>query len=731
MIQISYTNRVKYTLQHSSTKPYLIVEPDGWETDEKEYARHKDYHGIFTKFSNNLTFKENGAEYINNIRDTYGVNAEIRLIRWERHPRTDVWMRSYDGVLDLSEWSQDGFDVKCKFNSSGLETQLKARHNEKFEIERTTALDGTDIGELPTQIIEQEGKRIFLKSMLEANSEEAVLDEINGREGYRRTHIAYPFSIKSNSDKENIEEPFQFEFGATSVESVPSATSLFYVDNDRDKTLRIYGELSFDISHINMRNWINPFIEIRMVVYSNSENLDYKEDYLIFQEQTPESGLTLSRTASFDNTLEINQGDSIGFIIMIGGTGTNQRGRYQKRFENCQGYLSVEEDSFFEKTSTKLVMAYELGQRLAQIITGRSDAFVSDTLNRTDIGAKQDGECSLKGFASGHWIRGFDSLPNNDENKYKPFQTSWKDYFHDLRVTENQGLDIERVGFREQIRIRNLKDFYAKTVGIRLPNQVGKIKRKELKNKDFSALEFGFEKGWDNEEAMGLDEYNTKSRFVTPITRVSQTLSLVTKYIYATYANEFIRRKQISTHPTEDHTNDKEIFGYSLKRYYNEFKQRVWQDDFQEEPTGIWSADTATNLLYTPMNLLLKHSWYFMTGLTKNLKDKIRFSGSEGNSKLTTQRNGGTKYQEREEGIDVDTLEKPRFVAEQIEFEHRATFDILEELEQDIVYDGVRTKKKYCEIEFINEKGKLEHGFLMSLKPNGSGKWVLIKSYRL
>ena len=155
-------------MSHSKYEPLVIVSPEGWDSDSEETSRHEKYHGIFTSFSNHLKFVDDGADFINNVRDIYGVNAEIRLTRRERHPRTDNWFIAYEGVLDLSTWQQDGFDVKVKFNSSGLSTELKARESEKVEIERETSLNGDALDPLETIQIQLERKKNFFKFNLEA-----------------------------------------------------------------------------------------------------------------------------------------------------------------------------------------------------------------------------------------------------------------------------------------------------------------------------------------------------------------------------------------------------------------------------------------------------------------------------------------------------------------------------------------------------------------------------------
>ena len=43
---------------------------------------------------------------------------------------------------------------------------------------------------------------------------------------------------------------------------------------------------------------------------------------------------------------------------------------------------------------------------------------------------------------------------------------------------------------------------------------------------------------------------------------------------------------------------------------------------------------------------------------------------------------------------------------------------------------GKKIPNFYGLVEFMNNDGQLEKGFLFSLKPNGAGKWKILKSNR-
>ena len=86
-----YNDRVRFFLQNIDLGSEIITEPIGWNSDNKELERHKDYHGIFPKFSNSLKFIGTAYDYLKLADELYGVNVDVRLVKEEKHPKTDIW----------------------------------------------------------------------------------------------------------------------------------------------------------------------------------------------------------------------------------------------------------------------------------------------------------------------------------------------------------------------------------------------------------------------------------------------------------------------------------------------------------------------------------------------------------------------------------------------------------------------------------------------------------------
>ena len=297
---------------------------------------------------------------------------------------------------------------------------------------------------------------------------------------------------------------------------------------------------------------------------------------------------------------------------------------------------------------SKTILGHELGERIIEIYTNKK-ALKSNALGRTDIGYPVDGKASLIGQSHGLWLRGF----NSSDELFKPLTTSLKEFMQSYSAMYNLGLGIEKDGYSEVVRLEEKSFFYNRNTTIKLPNQVKKVKRSEAIDYYYSGIEIGYEKGATYEEAFGLVEYNGKTNFSTVITGVKNLLSLISTYRSDSFGCEFARRKYKLRYGTQDTKYDTEVFSFALKRGISSvFNLRKWQDDFEIEPTGTYSPETAYNLILSPFNCLLRHGWEIAAGMTKNLSDYIRYTTSTANSNLKTKLIGGNEYAENGEIIN-------------------------------------------------------------------------------
>lgn len=425
-----------------------------------------------------------------------------------------------------------------------------------------------------------------------------------------------------------------------------------------------------------------------------------------------------------NNTYEITlePGESLGLRVLLRARFTfngqeNQRDFFYRLQD--KGKIIIQEKSKFTSNTIAAVKPFYLANRLIEIITNKKNIVKSEIL--------ESGMWKDLLLTHGFWIRNFSREQDDnllEENrKFKPLTTSFKDFMTSLSAVANLGVGIESGNQNDTIIIEELEYFYNQNVTINLPNQVKKTKRSLDVNKFYKSIEIGYEKGGEYEEAMGLDEFNVRSTYTTAISNVKNSYNQLSKYRADSYGAEFARRKPFDLYSTEDTSYDQEIFFLDCRDAFHFYKTRKYGDDFTSVPTGIFSPETAYNLRLSPFNSMLRHGWVISAGLTKYPNQKIKYSSSIGNSTLKT------NYPENGD-IQNTVLQRARYVPEIIEFSHEVSFDISQRLLGKTNILGKTIPNVYGLVQFINEKGETERGFLLSVKPNGDGKWRLLKSTR-
>jgi hypothetical protein len=741
-INHGYINRVKYVLQCEQLNAEItIIEPIGWNSDDKELARNAEYDGIVAKFSNSLKFIDDGAEFIQLAYELYDVIAKVKLTKYELHPKTDREVKTYWGYLDLmtKEWN-DG-KLAIKFNSGGLQEDIKSRESEDVEVDRTTTIDGTLIDAIAENEVLFQARRIFLKSLWEAkNPDESVYLSVESSAGNTRAQTAgYPIAVVSSS-QEQVQSILS---GSLASENTGTSGIMFMANFDRTREITVVGSgLSFR-PKIIWADWQWAFLKVCLTVYRGS-------DYIL---KSRINLKTIENAGLWDNNNKtvivpdfelkmppLQEGESVAVEFFIKAdlknfVGTTRKAYFAIDISEIKGALAVEEDSYFEPSKAKFYLFHDLLSQLTTIAGNTKKAFYSDYFGRTDLGYPINGPGAFIGTTHGFAVRGFDKLPIpnpdlNIENLYKPMTTSLKDAIESVKSVLNIGVGIEEVNGKERLRIEEKSYFYNNNVTIKLPNQVKKVKRSVASDYYYPSLEMGYENGGDYEEAQGLDEPNGKSNFTTIINKGKNIFSQLSKYRADSYGKEFARRKPFKKFGTEDTKYDIDVFLLDLKKGNNNlFEERKWQDDFAKAPTGIFSPDTANGLRFSPFNMLLRHSWVIASGLTKYATEKVRYGSSTANSQLKTQLIGGNEYAENGNIINSE-LGKARFIPEWIEFEHECSFEIMQMVQGTTIIQGKKIQNFYGTVEFTNERNQIEKGFLFNLKPNGKGSWKLLKSNR-
>ena len=724
---MSYS-RVQYKFINNDTGRELLLDtpqsadPINWENSEKTLKRSTKNFGIMTELSKDLEFVKESKVFLDTAYLIKGIEASVTMEEWKAYPNQDGYYLHSTGLFDFSEYKTDKLRTKIPFKTGGLNAKIAAQLKEKFELERLESITGDVIEELPKIDLNLSAREILLISKLETSELDRVSSTFrmafNARPNnrFRSGSLAIPVNVVINSD-ENIQNVFRDQSFTTTPDD-GEVLSMFYLNNDRAKTIQLKIEMFSIVRDIEINDLRNEFLRVDLVRFGGGDNLNIISRTTLQSVSFPVNYKVFS--IYYQTDLTINTGESLSLQWHGGGDFGSffSRGELDINFTNTKATIDITEKSTFPDTPTKATRFHEVGDKIVQIITGQK-CFYSEFFGRTDLGYTNNGEFSNVAFSLGFWIRQFFD---------KKLQFSLGDYLETANAIFNTGYGIEIINGKETLVVEDLKYFFQEQVGISLPNQVTNVEREVATEYYHSSIEIGYEKpDGDNlyEESMGLDEYNGKRSFTEPITRVDTTYKKLSKARADRYGIEFARRKPQSGFPQQDTRYDSSVFLFDLKEEIGMFRERFWGDDYEFAPTGVFSPDTASNLRLTPFRNLERHGWFFGAGLQKYPDDKVRFSSSTLNSKLTTKKVGEPARSE-DGDILISDLERPRFVPEWVTFEHPVDFAVNEMVYGKTNVMGRMIPNYYFKVQFINEYGQKEYGYLFELKPNKEGKWKVL-----
>ena len=760
-ITSAYSDTIRFRLSATNVDSLvLLTEPIGWKDDSLELDRHKDYHGIFTSFTNNLEFINEAKEYIERAYDNGGINENLILTKEILVEDGDdlVFKTRYTAIADFSTMVKTQTRVTIKFNSNNLAELIKSHESDDFEIESSdpdkplTSIDGKTLDTLVLDTTEIKGRSILVSGESigiggvyngwgTSRKNNTLITELIS-EGLPR-HQAVVFG---SYNKDDLSGSLPVTSDNLIYTNVTSSESVKKITLDVDLNFEVYDCDTFlSVNFYKVRFYpgsdVYSIIETKNIFYIN-----YAPDFDGFGFYNGKYSIQ----DSFETDVTWEDGIMVGFVF--GGTHNLDVGGYYPP----TGILSfstvfkpllvnrfkINEVAYFDSSpNLDVIFNHDLSKRLLYIITGRNTAYYSKYFGRTELGYIQDGESGLIGVMSGLWARAFD----RKSEKYKALTISLKDQMESNRAVFNTGIGIETINLQERVREEDLRYFYQNEVVVRLPNQIKDVKRTVDNDLFFSGMSFGYDKAGDYEDSMGLDEPNTRTDYVTPIRKSTKKYQKISKIRADEYGMEFARRKPQSTFPLEDTKYDDSNWFLDLKRVDDfGYEQRESYTDgldindrLKVPATGIYSPETFRSSFFTPLRMLMRHAWVFRSGLEKYLGKDIKYISKDKNSTLETHaqeywNQAKDKAYSESDDILVGDLNRSRFLPEIVEFEHPVDDELMEWIngKTELEYpegSGMieNVPNVYFKFEYQNENGILERGYLLNLKPNKEGKWQM------
>ncbi|QQV90647.1 structural protein [Polaribacter phage Danklef_3] len=752
---LGFSKHIFFYLIHKVKGIILIPNPIGWKEGNKTTKREDD-HSITVEIGNSLEYYNIALDLIKEIRRTYGTDEDLELLCEVRDSDSTTKRRvAYRGFLDLSTFEEKDNKGTVKFRENTLEKTLKSSKSQKIELEREETLIDTVAEPLETKDILIKGRSLFLESKLvaaidnDSNPDPTLripyeFDLQNTRttsgSGTIYTRIAYPLDIKFSSHLEDVTSCPSDSVGGGIVKSasgggqyvVPLANASFFTVSEFDRTLNINFDLYFDVDHISSDEFGSDtfFVILRQHSLLDTE-LDGHIDpeTVLFERVYTSDNYNQSLHIAKELTVEIKKGDTLSLHVAyksnLGKDAGDEFSRVNIAFKDST--ITISEDNKTPEQTRKTIRAYDFGKKIIELITGNANHFYAPIL---DTGIWKDLTLS-----SGLWIRGFygedygkDESEVANPNDVQIIKASLSDFINFCDAKLAVGVSFKIIDGIEKICFEPLKDKYKSRILITLDKQPYDFGRKVKSDLLYTGCKFGdkFADIDDDEdlyeEIYGMSEFNTLSEWSTEYYKNENIYEKISEYRTDGIGKTLALKKSLEFYPNTDTRFDESIFVFHVKDIDAAIlEERNWEGYFAEAPKNVYSPDDATNLLFTPKQMFLRHSFLFNT----EIKKSIKYLSGRGNNSISTRNNDNVVVEENTDVKISDTL-RQLFYAEEISFSYPYDKDIIKQISGQTTVNGVEVLNVHGLVRFKNEKGEYEQGFVSEIKEDSKIEFKII-----
>lgn len=505
-----------------------IDAPDGWKDDESTFDRSPDYTGIFRKFSaNELTFRKSGADLVRKIFSENQYESFAKFFVYEKDFNTYSEFLRFEGYLDFMTYvdksmNEDGNSIDISVIDSNFWNIIKKRDSLNPQLRKLTSLNGAQI--------------IGFTNEVHYLTLPYVPDELSSflRVDYNFSPTishSVPYKVEDSNDQ-----------NAKDVENSGNYTqpvgSFYQVINSVN-----YLEFSIDF-YCNFKLLSGPTtFYLKLLRYDQTEVLQEERILATASGQNIGENVVLYYSPLTKDRMDIvNDGDYI--ILKVESTKTfelnSEFGGYEA---SVQTFADVNE---IPEQQIEGMLIHEALTRNLQLLTGKSKPLYSELLGRVNSEPRsydQNGELSNLFLTDGKLIRGW-------KISEAPLSLSWKDGFNMLNAITPIGIGIELIDGEQTIRLEKKRYFYDDRIVLTIDN-ASNTEKKVYDNFIYNKISSGYEKA-EYEERNGLNEFNQKSEFSTPIEVSSNELKALSPINADSNGIQNARKKPKSEFPTED-----------------------------------------------------------------------------------------------------------------------------------------------------------------------------------
>jgi hypothetical protein len=614
------TGAVLETTTYSITNE-LKFPPDGWEADEYTLKRDMKSFGVFRKFVvGELKFVKDGRDNIINSYEQTGVNTDKTLTVTENTSFGSVRTR-FAGKIDHSTLKQTEISADVAVIDGSFTDLVLSRANMDVNLFSTKTVDGLTIGDVDAEFITMPDINI---------NQVASWQGFDYDTTYGGTHYIFLNLISSEYDEARSVVAFGFNMFSDAVEEYVNASFNYKIKavlDGNDAAARF--TYNYYIS-----KWVGG---LETILYTGTINA-VGDVYPIIVD------------IDLSEVFTINVGDSLSFRANI----TNTVGTGSVTYTD----VSVKLNTLIENIARRDIygiLYHEAFERLIQIYTGYSGRFKSDFFGRTDLGYAADGV--IGAIFAGRYIRDNWGLNNT-------MAVNLASLFNSLQAVYNLGMGVETIDGVEKVVIEPMEYFFSPQVVLNVSDRIAAetIEKSYYPELSFNRISIGFN-SYEYKSLGGVYEFNTTSKFATPIKPVDKELNLVSPY-----RADMSGILELITEPAtnKDMPSEENIFLIDTIRNGGSFIIRTTEGFVQSE--DLSNRDTLFNVMLSPERNLIRWGSYIRGFAEKDKTKSLIWQTSNKNTKLKSTLKGGTEVSENS-NVLISSLADPLWHCEILTFE--------------------------------------------------------------
>jgi len=593
---------LRFTLNNATSGPLVIEEPDGWKDSMLKLTRSDEFHSVIESYEEQtFTFWDASYDYLVNIRDTQGFDADVSVLIEISEDET-TYETIFTGLVDIENSVEVDFKkIDCPVLRNDLWTRFNNNRGTSINLQSPTDLYGNN--------------RIVLSPVTLNLSSQEVRNIYRGLNDQDITYALTASNFYGTLDfgiieKDEIDQKFNYP----RVIGTTRPFELFAVD--------FAGSYTFE-SEIYLSTGTGPFGGGLNQVANIEVYFQINDDAVITFTKTNQGVNGTDGRTKFDYlaTHSLEVGDFIRIYIQNTSGGSNQ----VVWLDFYTSFLEVTGDTTYTDTTTQAIMIHEAFQSALDRIIGADNTLYSEYIGAQDTQQTDyvsNGCASLCAIMKGLHIRQYTLTE-------KPLYDSFDDIWQGHNPIFNLGLGYEIVDGTEVIRIEDKAYFYDTTTSLNL-DFVNNIEVSINSEGVYKNIKIGYQK-WESENANGIDDPQTKHEYAVALKKSGTSIDLYSSFIAASLAIEFTRRE---VKKTKDWRLDNDTFIIAIDKDIIGSPALVYEPELSGPFVSVSNLNNYTtryNLRLTPARNFLRWRNVFNSGLQLYTSYDYKFVSGEGN----------------------------------------------------------------------------------------------------